>query len=193
VAFRAGDVRFVDQNADGIIDDRDRVVLGNPNPDIFGNFNVQLKWKRLTLGGIFSYSLGNEAYNALRQQLESGSTLHNQTVAMENRWTADGQVTGIPRATYGDPMGNSRQSDRWVENASFLKLSQLSLTYDIPLHTSVLQGLSVWASVNNLFTLTPYLGADPEFSLSSSVLTQGVDAGLVPNSRSFQLGVKINL
>lgn len=193
VAFRAGDVRFVDQNADGVIDERDRVVLGNPNPDIFGNFNVQLKWKRLTLGGIFSYSLGNEAYNALRQQLESGSTLHNQTVAMENRWTADGQVTGIPRATYGDPMGNSRQSDRWVENASFLKLSQLSLTYDIPLRTSVLQGLSVWASVNNLFTLTPYLGADPEFSLSSSVLTQGVDAGLVPNSRSFQLGVKINL
>ncbi len=193
IPFQAGDVRFIDQNGDGIINDKDRVVLGNPNPDIFGNFNLQLKWKRLTLGSIFSYSLGNEAYNALRQQLESGSTLYNQTLAMEKRWTADGQLTDIPRATYGDPMGNSRQSDRWVENASFLKLSQLSLTYDIPLHTSALQGISVWASANNLFTLTPYLGSDPEFSLTTSVLYQGVDADLVPSSRSFQLGVKINL
>lgn len=193
VAFGAGDVRFVDQNADGIIDNRDRVVLGNPNPDIFGNFSLQLRWKRLTLDGVFSYTLGGEAYNALRQQLESGSDLWNQTKAMENRWTADGQTTDVPRATYGDPMGNSRASDRWVENASYLKLSHLRLSYDVPLRRTVLQGLCLWASANNLLTLTRYLGMDPEFSLSSSVLYQGVDAGLVPNSRSFQFGVKINL
>ncbi|MBQ8051881.1 MAG: SusC/RagA family TonB-linked outer membrane protein [Bacteroidaceae bacterium] len=193
VPFEAGDVRFVDQNGDGIINDKDRIILGNPNPDVFGNFNLQLRWKRLTLDGVFGYSIGGEAYNALRQQLESGSSLWNQTAAMENRWTADGQTTDIPRATYGDPMGNSRTSDRWIEDASFLKLRRLQLTYDIPLHSSVLQGLSVWASANNLFTLTRYLGADPEFSASTSVLYQGVDTGLVPSSRSFQLGVKINL
>lgn len=193
VPFKAGDVRFVDQNGDGIINDMDRIVLGNPNPDVYGNFNLQLRWKCLTLDGVFGYSIGGEAYNALRQQLESGSGLWNQTTAIENRWTADGQITNIPRATYHDPMGNSRTSDRWVENASFLKLRRLQLTYDIPLRTSLLQGLSVWCSANNLLTLTRYLGADPEFSASTSVLYQGVDTGLVPPSRSFQLGIKINL
>mgnify|MGYP002626389133 CR=1 FL=1 len=74
-----------------------------------------------------------------------------------------------------------------------IKLSQLSLTYDIPLRTSVLQGLSVWASVNNLFTLTPYLGADPEFYYGNTVLTQGIDYGLQPSCRSFSFGVKLNL
>ena len=193
VAFGAGDVRFVDQNQDGIIDDQDRVVLGDPNPDIYGDFSLQLKWRRLTLDGSLAYSLGADAYNALRQQLESGSSLFNQTTAMENRWTADGQVTDIPRATFGDPMGNSRASDRWVEDGSYLKLRTLRLTYDLPVRFAAIQGIKVWASANNVFTLTRYLGADPEFSISTSVLYQGVDAGLVPNSRSFQLGVKINL
>lgn len=193
VTFKAGDVRFVDQNGDGVIDESDRVVLGNPNPDLYGNFNLQLRWKRLTLDGVFGYSIGGEAYNALRQQLESGSNLWNQTTAMEKRWTADGQETDMPRAAYGDPMGNSRTSDRWVEDASYLKLRRLQLTYDVPLHTSFLQGLSLWATANNLFTFSRYLGTDPEFSMSTSVLYQGVDSGLVPSSRSFQLGVKINL
>lgn len=193
VAYGAGDVRFADQNHDGIIDDRDRVVLGDPNPDIYGNVSLQLKWRRLALDGLFAYSLGADAYNALRQQLESGSSLFNQTTAMENRWMADGQVTDIPRATFGDPMGNSRASDRWVEDASFLKLRTLRLTYDLPVRFAAIQGVKVWAAANNVFTLTRYLGADPEFSMSTSVLCQGVDAGLVPSSRSFQLGVKINL
>lgn len=193
VAYGAGDVRFVDQNHDGIIDDRDRIVLGDPNPDIYGSINLQLKWRRVSLDGIFAYSLGGDAYNALRQQLEAGSNLFNQTTAMESRWTADGQVTDMPRAKYGDPMGNSRASDRWVEDASFLKMRTLRLTYDLPIRLSAIQGIKVWAAANNVFTLTRYLGADPEFSLSTAVLHQGVDAGLVPSSRSFQLGVKINL
>ncbi len=193
VAYGAGDVRFVDQNRDGIIDDRDRIVLGDPNPDIYGSVNLQLKWRRIALDGIFAYSLGGDAYNALRQQLEAGSNLFNQTTAMENRWTADGQLTDMPRATYGDPMGNSRASDRWVEDASFLKMRTLRLTYDLPIQLPAIQGIKVWAAANNVFTLTRYLGADPEFSLSTAVLHQGVDAGLVPSSRSFQLGVKINL
>jgi hypothetical protein len=80
-----------------------------------------------------------------------------------------------------------------VEDGSYLKLRTLRLTYDLPVRFAAIQGIKVWASANNVFTLTRYLGADPEFSIATSVLYQGVDAGLVPNSRSFQLGVKINL
>ena len=194
IPFSAGDMRFVDVHADGVIDEKDRVVIGDPNPDIYGNFNLNFRWRDLELGALFTYSLGNDAYNALRADLESGSSLSNQSVAMENRWMADGQVTDIPRVTYEDPMGNARFSDRWIEDASYLKFKRLMLSYHVPLRsTSFLQGVSVWAAVNNLCTLTKYLGPDPEFSYGQSVLYQGVDAGLTPQSRSFQIGVKLSL
>ena len=99
----------------------------------------------------------------------------------------------MPRAVYGDPMGNSRFSDRWIEDASYMKLRQLSLSYDLPIRPRLIQGLQLWASVENLFTLTHYLGADPEFSYATSTLTQGIDAGLMPQSRSYHFGVKLNL
>lgn len=194
IPFSAGDMRFVDHSKDGIIGEDDRVIIGDPNPDIYGNFNLNFRWRDLELGALFTYSLGNDAYNALRANLESGSSLSNQSIAMENRWMADGQVTDIPRATFDDPMGNARFSDRWIEDASYLKFKRLMLSYRVPVRsTSFLQGISVWAAVNNLCTLTKYLGTDPEFSYSQSVLYQGVDAGLVPQSRSFQIGVKLNL
>lgn len=193
VPFQAGDMRFIDVKKDGIINEEDRVVIGDPNPDIYGNFDLNFQWKNLELGALFTYSLGNDAYNALRASLESGKSLYNQSVFMENRWMANGQQTDIPRATYDDPMGNSRFSDRWIEDASYLKFKRLMLTYHVPMRQNFIQSLSVWAAVNNVCTLTKYLGVDPEFSYSTSVLEQGIDGGLTPQSRSFQLGVNINL
>lgn len=193
VPFQAGDIRFIDVKKDGIINEEDRVVIGDPNPDIYGNFDLNFQWKNLELGALFTYSLGNDAYNALRASLESGKSLYNQSVSMENRWMANGQQTDIPRATYDDPMGNSRFSDRWIEDASYLKFKRLMLTYHVPMRQNFIQSLSVWAAVNNVCTLTKYLGVDPEFSYSTSVLGQGIDGGLTPQSRSFQLGVNINL
>ena len=142
---------------------------------------------------IFEVLKNNDAYNALRASLESGKSLYNQSSSMENRWMGNGQQTDIPRATYDDPMGNSRFSDRWIEDASYLKFKRLMLTYHVPMRQNFIQSLSVWAAVNNVCTLTKYLGVDPEFSYSTSVLEQGVDGGLPPQSRSFQLGVNINL
>ena len=141
----------------------------------------------------FNYSLGNDVYNYYRQQLESGSNFFNQTTAMLNRWVVDGQQTTTPRVVYGDPMGNARFSDRWIEDGSYLKLKTIQLMYNIPVSASWLQGLTVWASAENVLTLTKYLGNDPEFSVSNNVLYQGVDAGLLPQTRSFHLGVKVNL
>jgi len=191
--FGAGDMRFVDLNGDNEINELDRTVLGSSNPDIYGNISSTLSWKNLTLDCRFNYSLGNDAYNYMRQQLESGSRFMNQTTAMMNRWTNEGMVTDMPKATYGDPMGNSRFSDRWIEDASYLKLKSLTLSYKLPINNTYIQGLSVWAQANNLFTLTKYLGTDPEFSMSNGVLYQGIDAGLLSQGRNFHVGVKINL
>lgn len=193
--FGAGDVHFIDQNSDGKIDDQDKVVIGDPNPDIYGNIFVTTTWKNLTLHVGFNYSLGNDVFNYERMILNSGSTFFNQQVAEVNRWRYEGQNTDMPRAVYGDPMGNNRMSDRWIEDGSYLRLKTLNLTYRVPVPGSWtwLQGLSVWAEAQNLLTFTKYLGSDPEFSNGYSVFSQGIDAGNLAHSRSVTMGLKINL
>ena len=191
--FKAGDVRFVDINGDGIIGEADRTIIGNPNPDIYGNIFANVNWKNLTLHVGLNYSLGNDVFNYQRSLLESGSNFYNQTTAMTNRWRAEGQKTDIPRVTYGDPMGNSRFSDRWIEDGSYLRLKTVRLNYRVPVNYSWLQGLSVWAEANNLLTVTRYLGNDPEASVANAVLYQGIDAGNIALGRTFTLGLKINL
>lgn len=192
-AFRGGDVHFADLVSDGIIDGKDKTVIGDPNPDVFGNFSTSLHYKNWTLDAFFSYSMGNDIYNYQRAILEGGSTYYNQTTAILNRWTSEGQVTEIPRVELDDPMGNSRFSDRWIEDGSYLKLKTLSLSYRIPFNLIFLQGITVWAAANNVFTCTKYLGSDPELSISGSPISQGIDRGLLGHGRSFVLGVKINL
>ena len=141
----------------------------------------------------FNYSLGNDVYNYYRSLLEGGNNFFNQSVAMLNRWTIDEQITDMPRIAYGDPVGNARFSDRWIEDGSYLRLKSVQLQYKFPIVSNWLQGLTVWCAAENLLTWTKYLGNDPEFSVNNKILYQGVDAGLLPQSRSFHLGVKINL
>ena len=191
--FKAGDVHFLDLNGDGEISEADKTIIGNPNPDIYGNIFANLVWKHFTLNLGFNYSLGNDVYNYQRSILESGSNFFNQTTAMTNRWRYEGQQTSIPRLAYDDPMGNARFSDRWIEDGSYLRLKTVRLTYNVPVNLSWLQGLAVWAEANNLFTVTHYLGSDPEFSISNSVLYQGIDAGNIAAGRAFTLGMRINL
>ena len=192
--FSAGDVKFIDKDGDGEITENDRYIIGDPNPDIYGNIFAKFTLgKHWTVSANFNYSLGNDIYNYERQLLESGSQFINQTTALNRRWTAEGQVTDIPRAVYGDPMGNSRFSDRWIEDGSYLKLKNVTVSYKIPIQNQYIQGLTVWAAGNNIFTLTKYLGNDPEVTSGNSVLTQGIDAGYLTSGFSFTIGVKINL
>jgi hypothetical protein len=132
-------------------------------------------------------------YNYLRSQIESGSAFSNQSVAVNNRWQTEGQITSIPKSEYGDPKANNRFSDRWIEDGSFLRLKTLELSYELPLKISYIQGITIWASDNNLWTLTKYLGIDPEFSLNNQILYQGIDNGLLPQNKSYFAGFKINL
>lgn len=194
--FKAGDLHFVDQNGDGWISEADMVVIGNPNPDIYGNFYTKFNWKHFQLDALFKYSLGNDIFNYQRQQLESANSTWNQTRAVVNRWRYDGHETDVPRTmcnTNDEWVNNERFSDRWIEDGSFLKLKKVRLTYTLPLELEWLRGLSVWGEVNNVFTVTKYLGQDPEVSVSNGVLYQGVDAGMLPSNRSFNVGLTINL
>lgn len=191
--FKAGDMRFVDVNGDHEINDRDRQVIGNPNPDIFGNFSTRLAYRGIALDMVFTYALGNDIYNYQRSILESGSRFYNQTTAMRGRWSTEGQHASIPRISYEDPMGNARFSDRWIEDGSYLRLQNIMLSYKWDFDYRFLQGITLWGSASNLFTLTKYLGSDPEFSANNNVLNQGIDCGYLPMTRQFSVGVKINL
>jgi len=191
--FEAGDIHFADLNGDGMITEDDRMVIGDPNPDIYGNIFTSLSYKHLKLDVRFNYSLGNDVYNYMRSQLEGGNRFMNQTSAMVGRWQAEGQDTDVPRISFQDPMGNSRFSNRWIEDGSYLRLKSVTLSYDLPLKSEYIQGLQFWVQGNNLLTFTKYLGSDPEFSMTTSVLGQGIDVGQLSQSRSVVAGVKINL
>ena len=191
--FKAGDMNFVDQDGNGTIDEKDRTVIGDPNPDLYGNIHTTLSWKNLTLSAVFNYSLGNDIFNYQRSLLEGGTYFLNQTTAMKNRWTTEGQKTNYPRVEYKDPMGNARFSDRWIEDGSYLRLSNITLSYYLPIQSTYLQGITIFGNVNNLFTITKYLGSDPDCGIAGGILTQGIDRGLLGKGRSFSMGVNINL
>jgi len=191
--FLAGDIHFVDQNKDGRIDDKDRVLLGSPTPDFFGGFYSMINYKSFSLSAEFIYSMGNEAYNAVRRDLESLSSVGNQSIAGANRWNLEGQVTEMPRAQWGDPVGNSDFSSRWIEDASFIRMKSLTLSYsfDRKILNLIRSGM-IFITGENLFTSTKYLGMDPEFSYSSNDAVQGFDYAKVMVPKSIKVGVNIN-
>lgn len=193
VPFKGGDVRFIDITGDGVIDDNDRQVIGNPNPDYFGSFTNRLEYGAFVLDALFTFSKGNEIYNYTRNQLEAMSGYGNQTQAVLNRWRTNGHVTDMPKATWGDPMGNSRFSDRWIEDGSYLRLRTLTLSYRIPFSQGFFKYANVYVTGNNLVTFTKYKGYDPEFSATESIFGQGVDNTLEPQYRSLLLGLRIGL
>ncbi len=193
VTFRGGDVIFDDHNEDGIIDKNDMQVIGDPNPDMTGMINSYVKWNNFSFDILFSFCYGNDVYNYLRANLESMTGFENQSIAVQNRWKANDQETDMPRAEWDDPMGNARFSDRWIEDGSYLRLRKATLAYDLKLKNNFLRNAMIYISGHNLFTLSKYLGYDPEFSFSRSSLAQGIDFGLTPNTKSVFIGVKIGL
>jgi TonB-linked SusC/RagA family outer membrane protein len=194
IPFRAGDVRFVNVDAtDNIINENDMAVIGDPNPDLFGSIVSKMQWKRFTLNAVVTFSYGNDIYNAVRASVESMTGTENQTTVVNSRWSYEGHQTSTPKATWGDPMGNARFSDRWIEDGSYVRLKNVSLSYDIPLRVSFIKGFQVYVTGNNLLTFTGYLGYDPEFSAMQSPLYYGIDMGFTPQPRAVLLGVKLGL
>lgn len=192
VRFNAGDVKFQDVNTDHMIDDKDRRILGSATPDFYGGFYTSFRYKGIGLMANFTYSYGNKIYNTVRRTTESLSDYRNQSEVAVRRWTFDGQQTDVPRAAYGDPMGNARFSDRWVEDGSYLRLKYITLSYDFPGSVGFFKQAQIYVTGENLFTATKYLGLDPEFSYTYEPALQGIDMGKAPLARSVRLGVKLN-
>ena len=191
--FKGGDVIFADLNGDKVIDESDRSIIGDPNPDFTGGMTNRVTWKRFELNALFTFSQGNDVYNYLRNKLETSGSNENQLISVNNRWRNDGQVTNTPKATWGDPMGNSRFSDRWIEDGSYIRLRSISLQYYIPLKNTMISNATVYVTGNNLVTLTKYKGYDPEFSAATSIFAQGIDTGMEPLFKSVTMGVRIGL
>ncbi len=188
--FNAGDILFSDLNSDGVIDDQDRTIIGDASPDFFGSFFTQVRYQKWSLAAQFTYSSGNQIYNAARREMESLSDFRNQSLAVDRRWQTDGQVTDIPKAMYGDPMGNSRFSDRWIEDGSFLRLNNVTLSYQLD-KFSFVEGGEVYLAGENLLTFTDYLGLDPVMSYSYQPAMQGVDFGMLPLPTTVKFGFNL--
>lgn len=190
--YVAGDMHFIDQNGDHKIDENDRVSLGSATPKFFGGFYTQIQYKGFALSADFSYSKGNYAYNAVRRELESMNTMGNQSEAVLNRWVMEGQVTNIPRASYNDISGNSAFSERWIEDASYLRMGSMTLSYRFNkqfLH--LFRSGTLYITGENLLTLTKYLGLDPEFSYSYGEAVQGLDYAKMMQPKAVKLGINL--
>jgi hypothetical protein len=191
--MEAGDIRYVDHDGNNEINEADKRAIGDPNPDLFGGIFTSLIWRNLELFARFDYALGNELYNHTRLYTEGMHDYANQSTKVLDRWTPDRTNAELPRISYGDPTGNTVFSDRWIEDGSYVKLGQLTLNYHIPQREGLFNGITVYVTATNLLTLTNYSGYDPEFSYMNNPFIQGVDYGLMPGTKTFIVGLKLDL
>ena len=188
---QAGDVIFVDQNDDGVIDSDDKVMIGNPHPDFTYGLNMEAKYKGFDLTLFIQGSHGNDILNGVfRYDLNTT----NLPVAALERWTGEGTSDWYPRISHSDPNQNNRISDRFVEDGSYMRIKNLQLGYTLP--DNVMQRLSigkcrVYVAASNLFTFTNYSGLDPEIG-TRGTLEIGIDRGFYPSARTFMAGINVN-
>ncbi|MBA4409660.1 MAG: hypothetical protein C0397_09585 [Odoribacter sp.] len=198
IMYKAGDARFVDLSGplgkpDGMINQYDKTTIGSSMPELFGGIQNTFTYKRWSLDSYINIVTGNEIFNYVRYKNEAMTGLENQSANVLNRWQYDGQKTDVPRALWNDPVGNSAFSSRWIEDGSYLRVQNISLSYRIPTKWLQFRNAEFYISANNVLTLSKYLGYDPEFATSYSHAEQGVDYGQTPQARQFVLGIKLGL
>ena len=184
-----GDIRFKDLNNDGVINDDDRTVIGNPNPTHLFSLGNNLSYKGFELGIYLQGVAGNKIFNANNIDLTGMSAAYNQSTDVLKRWTGEGTSNTMPRAVFGDPNQNNRVSDRLVENGSYLRLKTISLAYNFPqrwLKALTVENARLTLSCENVATITSYSGFDPEVGLN------GIDLSTYPVSRTFNIGINFN-
>jgi TonB-linked SusC/RagA family outer membrane protein len=194
--FQGGDIIFEDKDGNGIIDQNDRQVIGNTNPDYFGGISNIFSYRNFDLNIFVDFSIGNEIYNGTRAALEAMSNYDNQSTAIDGRWRNEGDITDIPRLLHGDAVGNTRFSSRWIEDGSFARIRSLTLGYNFPLQgklKKIFKNARVQVSGQNLYTLTNYKGFSPDLASVTNPVNYGIDYGAVPQLKTFILGLKLGL
>ncbi|MBQ3237640.1 MAG: SusC/RagA family TonB-linked outer membrane protein [Bacteroidaceae bacterium] len=190
-SFRGGDAMYDDINHDGNINQLDIVYLGNSNPKLQGGFGVTLQYKRLSLKSQFTYRYGVDVINSARMNVENMHSNNNQSIAVNWRWRKEGDATMMPRAMYNTGY-NWLGSDRYLEDASYLRMSFLQASYSFDpakLKKYGMNQLYLSASADNLFILSKYTGLDPE--IGANGWGQAFDNSKTPRSRSFTLNLTI--
>ncbi|WNJ20168.1 TonB-dependent receptor [Pontibacter sp. G13] len=191
-----GDVRFKDLNDDGVINDEDRDFIGSAQPDLMGGLTNTLSYKGLELSIFFQFSVGNEIYNNNAVFAEGMNSVFNQTTRTLDAWTPENTDTDMPRAVWGDPNANRRDSDRFVEDGSYLRLKNASLGYTLPADVVSKLGLArvkIFAAGQNLLTFTNYSWFDPEVNtFDGSNAALGTDFLTYPQARTVTLGANIS-
>lgn len=189
---RPGDPKYRDINKDGLIDDNDRTVIGCGQPLHTGGFGNTFNFHGFDLNIFFSWSYGNDVINANRLYFENGSiTNTNQLKTYTNRWTPENPTSDIPRVG-ADIASMFVYSSRVVEDASFLRLRNVTLGYTLPrkvLRKMHFDTMRFYVSAENLWTLTNYSGPDPEVSTRNSVLTPGFDWSAYPRAMGVTAGL----
>lgn len=189
-----GDAIYEDINHDGVINEYDIVYLGNYMPLITGGAGLTVKWKQLTLTTFFHGRFGQKIINATRMNNEAMYNQGNQSRATLRRWQKEGDITDIPRALYNEGY-NYLGSDRFVEDASYVRLKTLSLAYALPKKVCQhwgLNSMSVFVTGYNLFTWTKYTGQDPEVSIPSSATKLAQDNANTPCTIQFSCGLNLS-
>ncbi len=184
-----GDIRFRDLNNDGVINDSDRTVIGNPNPSWLFSMNNSLSYKGFELSVFLQGIAGNKIYYANNIDNTGMAAAYNQTTDVLKRWQGEGTSNSMPRAVFGDPNQNTRVSDRFVENGSYLRLKNITLSYTFPkqwLQKAQIENARLSLSCENVATITGYSGFDPEVGIN------GIDQNRYPISRTFSLGLNFN-
>ena len=190
----AGDVKYVDRNGDGVVDDNDRDIIGNPNPDFTYGFQTKVSWKSLSLSASFNGVQGRDILNVGNRYNNTPGTKSNNVTrkAFQNMWTDENPSNLYPKSTF---VVQNMVMDRYVEDGSYLRCSDITLSYILPAKWTNKIGIkntSVYASVKNAFVITDYSGYDPEVnSFAFDGLRPGVDMNSYPTPRSFVFGLNL--
>ncbi|WP_228694405.1 TonB-dependent receptor [Lunatimonas sp.] len=192
--IRPGDVRFRDLNGDGIVDERDREILGSPHPKVVYGLNAEFTYKDFDLALFFLGNAGFEIYNADRMQGLDPTYPFNMYAETENRWTGPNTSNSIPRMTTRRDNLNHRTSDLFLERGDFVRLKNLVIGYTLPNALSSRAGISrarFYIAGQNLLLLTNYSGMDPELGYINNNLQLNVDYAQYPQARTWTLGATV--
>lgn len=192
-AAEPGDIKFVDANNDGVINDDDRVFQGSPFPDFTFALNGNMRYKNFDLSIGLQGVLGNKIYNATRQTLEDVTKGSNFLASCLDYWTPENKNASHPRLTWDDPNRNTRaESDRYLENGSYLRLRSVQLGYTFPQtwFKGAIQHARVYINAENLFTITSYSGYSPDVNADNANY-RGFDNFIYPTNRIFMLGLNV--